>query len=361
MSHLSLSSRVLRVVQYLNHLVYVRKATTGVVEACLLSVRYYLLMQGLTRGLFDDPYLLQMIKTAKKAALKLNPTVRKIPLLPASIEMVEMSRRSASLSNATQMYRMCDLAFRTGWFLGTRPSELAPGPLTSHQLLGIHVSFHLQDQSQFMAPQSRAQRQPLVSPVQCVRLHWPTTKTATKTLFITANSDIERSVIADLFSWSVHYVQDGTVPFFSFPSGQSVKYLTRDLLAQHVKSLAATFHLDVQHFSAKSMRIGAATDLSTRGSSKEAIDAACSWSSKAATSLKYTRPTPKLGAQGVLCVQDLRVMQSSGAVPLVPRGTLAHTCVGGSFPQVARGDLALASRRVGTSNRGVMPRSSPPL
>jgi hypothetical protein len=84
-------------------------------------------------------------------------------------------------------------------------------------------------------------------------------------------------------------------------------------------------------------------------------------SAKAATSLKYIRSTPKLGVQGVLCVKDLRVLQSSGAVPLVPRGTLAHTCVGGSFPQVARGNLELANRRVGTSNRGVKPRSSPPL
>jgi hypothetical protein len=292
MSHLSLSQRVLRVVQFLNYLVYVRKATMGVVEACLLAMRYQLLSQGLSRGLFDEPYLTQMVKMAKKAALKLNPTVKKIPLLPASIEMVELSRRTASLSDATQMYRMCDLAFRAGWFLGTRPSELAPGPLTEHQLLGINVSFHLQDQSQFNATQARARQHPLVSPVRCVRLHWPTTKTGPKTLFITANSDIERSVIADLLSWSLHYTYGGMVPFFSYPCEQSVKHLTRDLLAQHVKSLASAFNLDVQHFSAKSMRIGAATDLSTRGSSKEDIDRACAWSAKAATSLKYTGPHP---------------------------------------------------------------------
>jgi hypothetical protein len=146
--------------------------------------------------------------------------------------------------------------------------------------------------------------------------------------------------------------------FFSFPCEQSAKYLA---LAQHVKSLAAAFHQDVQHFFVKGIRIGTATELSTRGSSKEDIDAACLWSAKAATSLKYTRSTPRLGAQGALCVQDLRVVQSNGAVPLVPRGTLAHACVGGSFPQVARGNLELANRRVGTSNRGVKPRSSPPL
>jgi hypothetical protein len=361
MSHLSLSSRVLRVVQYLNHLVYERKATTGVVEACLLSLRYYLLLQGLSRALFDDPYLMQMIKTAKKAASKLNLTVKQTPLLPASIEMVELSRRTASLSSATQVYRMCDLAFRAGWFLGTRPSELAPAPHTDHQLLGVNVSFHLKDQSQFSATQAGAQQQPLISPVQCVRLHWPTTKTATKTLYIAANSDPERQVIADLLSWSIYYVREGNEPFFSFPCAQSVKRLTRDLLAHHVKSLAVAFNLDVQRFSAKSMRIGAATDLSTRGSSKEDIDAACAWSAKAATSLKYTRATPKLGVQGVLCVQDLRVMQLGGAVPVVPRGSLAHTCVGGSFPQVARGNLALANGPVGTSNRGVKPRSSPHL
>jgi hypothetical protein len=361
MSHLSLPSRVLRVVQYLHHLVYERKVSTGVVEACLLSVRYYLLIQGRSGGLFDDPYLMQMIRTAKKAASKLNPTVKKVSLLPASIEMVELSRHSACLSDATQVYRMCDLAFRAGWFLGNRPSELAPATLTDHQLLGINVSFHLQDRSQFNATQSCMQRQPLVSPVQCVRFYWPTTKTAAKTLYITGNSDIERQVIADLFSWSVHYVRVGSTPFFSFSRDQSIKSLTRDLLAQHVKSLAGSFNLDVQRFSAKSMRIGAATDLSTRGSSKADIDKACAWSTKASTSLKYTRPTPKLGVQGVLCVDDLRVMQLGGAVPVVPRGSLAHTCVGGSFPQVARGNLALANGPVGTSNRGVKPRSSPHL
>jgi hypothetical protein len=326
MNGMPLARQVLTLVQYLHHLVYHRGATTGVIEACLLAVKHYLHGQGHAREVFDDPYVQRMSRTARRAAAKVNPTPKRPILLPASVEMVEESRRSAGVSDSV-LEQMCDLAFRVGWLLGNRSSELTLSTLTAHQLKASQVLFYGADLSSFSAPEAHEKGMSNCN-VTCVRLYWPTSKTGSKTLYISSATPLERDIIADLLQWSAVHVRDDATTFFSYRHGAYQKCLTRKLLAEHIKTLARHFQLDARHFSTHSMRIGAATDLATRGASKSQIDASISWSTKASTSLRYTRSTPRLGMEGVLCLTDLRVMQSRLSTGPVTRSSLARTALG---------------------------------
>jgi hypothetical protein len=240
--------------------------------------------------------------------------------------MVEESRRSAGVTDS-MLEQMCDLAFRVGWLLGNRSSELTLSTLTAHQLKASQILFYGDDLSSFSAAEAHERGQTDCN-VTCVRLHWPTSKTGSKTLYLSATTPLEQDVIADLLQWSAVHVRDETTTFFSYRHGAYQKCLTRKLLAEHIKTLARYFQLDARHFSTHSMRIGAATDLAIRGATKSQIDATIAWSTKASTSLRYTRATPRLGRDGVLCLTDLRVMQSRLSTGPVTRSSLARTALG---------------------------------
>jgi integrase len=299
----------LRLIQFLDYMVYEARVTPSLLDSSWASVKHYFFSQGPCASFLETPYISRAWKMSRRLIKKLNPQPLKLSIMPVNLEMATVSRTWSS-SAGTLRGSLLDLTFRLGFYFGNRVSEIGSTQGSSHQLHSSHVRFHTTEGSAVRASDPVASSLKL-DLVDCVSFYWPTSKTGCKTLFLTKQSPYSRELLRDILQWTKSIISGHEQLFLTYTHDSTESQVTRDDLNRYIKKLASHFNLNPSRFSTRSLRVGAASTLSAEGISKSSIDEAIGWSSRGATSLRYTRQSPRILETNPLAIRDLQVMEKS--------------------------------------------------
>lgn len=301
-------------------------ATPASVKAIWASMQHHLYMDLATATcISQDPIIKRGLAGARALATSLNPVNRRPVLTPVCEEMFTTSRL-LYWTSGNRNEKMSDLGFRLAGRLGSRCSEVTIRPSTTHTLIARNVMF-INKVGDRVASTEAARMGLHGDDVSSVEMTWPTTKTGSKTMYLSSVISEENVIIQDMLAWCLESQVTGGEPFLSYHHDKYHKSLTRHMLDEHTKAIAVAVRLDPNTFSTHSLRAGRATSLRAKGLSKEEIDSTLHWAKGSKSSRRYMRETPQTQL-GTLSTIDLRILQSKA--PVISGGV---SPVGGGPPQ----------------------------
>jgi hypothetical protein len=309
MSGFSDLRKQLQLIKFLDHLVYEVKVTPSLLEASWAALKHHFLLRGPCDSFLETSYILRAWQISRRVVRRMNPSAARLATMPVSSEMAAASRvwsRSAGNLKAS----LIDLTFRIGFFFGNRISEIGITQGSSHPLYSGNVTFHTLQGASITASDSTITRLDVKS-IDCISFYWPTSKTGCKTLYLVQKTPYGKELLADVLYWAKTVVSGREQPFLSYSINGRVYQVSRDAMNRYVKKLAGKFSLNPARYSTRSIRVGAASELSAMGESKSAIDRAIGWSARGTSSIRYIRPSPHVDATNPLAARDLYIMQTS--------------------------------------------------